>query len=141
MLLLGITFKVDCMDIVWVTIASCISWTASLSIRVIHRKLAMNKYHFYWTDNSLFAKMILGIYNKVFKLKNFAGVAQLHQDWSCVGVLQQWKNDKNVTDNNYNSMYNAWQYQDTVQPGLAEIPAPVGSQDVMSQMSDYPLRQ
>ncbi len=26
-------------------------------------------------------------------------------------------------------------------PGLAEIPAPVGSQDVMSQLRDYPFRQ
>ncbi len=26
-------------------------------------------------------------------------------------------------------------------PGLAEIPAPVGSQDVMSQLRDYPSRQ
>ncbi len=27
------------------------------------------------------------------------------------------------------------------QPGLAEIPAPVGPQDMMSQMRDYPFRQ
>ncbi len=29
----------------------------------------------------------------------------------------------------------------TYHPGLAEIPAPDGSKDVMSQLKDYPLRQ
>ena len=29
----------------------------------------------------------------------------------------------------------------TLHPGLVEIPAPVGSQDVMSRMRDYPFRQ